>query len=193
MKGITQYLYALAMAGFGVVLWALTSGFGPGGGNGINTSTQLRWSPNSQLKWSDFKGSPERFTYMDAMTESGIVFTWKCDYRGFQFEVYAMFDTKKSWVRKSEASEHLLRHEQAHFDITEWHARKLRKRLSDISNPCRMGRSGIDRIAQQIYNESSAMQELYDTETSHSKNFAAQKKWLERIRKELQQLEAYAE
>lgn len=177
----------------GLLLSVAMLGFAPSETGGERDQSQeIRWKPGQKLSWTDFKGSPQKFTSMDAMTESGIVFTWKCDYRGFQSEVYAMFDMQKSWVRRSEASGYLLRHEQAHFDITELHARKLRKRLGQITNPCRLGRGGIDRIAKKVYQESSDMQNQYDAETYHSKYERAQREWLEKIQGELKSLERWA-
>lgn len=171
-------------------------GFAPasdgGGGGGGLTGKEIKWNPGERLSWDDFKGSPDRYTYMDAVTESGIVFNWSCDYRGFHPDVFAMFDPHKSWVKRSGASDYLLSHEQAHFDITEIHARKLRKRLDETPNPCRMGSRGIQSIADQIYQESADMQNQYDKETYHSKNTKVQKEWLQKIDKELKRLEEWA-
>lgn len=169
-------------------------GFAPApsdGGGGL-TGREIKWVDGERLSWDDFKGKPNRYTYMDAVTESGIVFNWSCDWSGFHVEVFAMFDPGKSWVKKSGATEYLLKHEQAHFDITEIHARKLRKRLDEISNPCRMGSRGIQSVANKIYEESAAMQNRYDEETYHSKNRKKQAEWLKKIDAELKRLEEWA-
>lgn len=154
---------------------------------------EMRWSKDYRIKWSDFKGDPGRYTYMDATTESGIVFSWTCDWGGFHPKVYAIFDPINSWVNKRNASEYLLEHERAHFDITEIHARKLKKRFSEIGNACRMGRRGIDGVAQEVYQQSADMQDQYDKETNHSKNYTKQKQWLEKIAKQLKSLEDWTE
>lgn len=154
---------------------------------------ELKWQDGYRLKWSDFEARPDHFTYMDATTESGIVFSWSCDYQGFHLETYAMFDKAKSWVKKSEANDYLLAHEQAHFDITEIHARKLRQRFAEMISPCRKGRYAIQKAADVIYQESSDMQNLYDQQTNHSKNKLIQKRWLEKIAIELKRLEPWRE
>ncbi len=176
------------------------SGFSPGhdhnhnpDGGGVLNGKEMRWSPDYRIQWSDFKGKPEGWTYMDATTESGIVFSWTCDWGGFHPEVYAIFDPVNSWVNPRNASDHLLNHERAHFDITEIHARKLRKRFSEMGNACRLGRRGIDEVAQEIYRDSALMQERYDKETNHSKNYRVQKEWLDKIAKELKALSKWAQ
>ena len=50
----------------------------------------------------------------------------------YDAKVYAHFYPDKSWVIKEQSSEHILNHEQLHFDITELHARKFRKQLSTL-------------------------------------------------------------
>src|SRR5262245_21183586 len=60
---------------------------------------ELRWTPGRRLSWADFKGRPDPANRMDALTQSGISFTWSCDDRGFRSEAYAMFLPQKSWVR----------------------------------------------------------------------------------------------
>ncbi len=194
--GISTILFAAVLLLVGLA-W---SGFSsasrhdhfPGEGGGVLNGKEMRWSPDYRIRWSDFRGEPEGWTYMDATTESGIVFSWKCDWSGFHPEVYAIFDPVNSWVNPRNASEYLLDHERAHFDITEIHARKLRKRFSKMGNVCQLGRRGIDQIAQEIYRESATMQERYDDETSHSKNYRAQKEWQSKIAKELNTLNEWA-
>lgn len=185
---------ALAALFVGILLSFAFFGFSssPSEDGGGLTGREIKWKSNQRLSWDDFKGKPDRFTYMDAVTESGIVFNWSCDWSGFHTEVFAMFDPGKSWVKRSSASAYLLEHEQAHFDITEIHARKLRKRLSELSNPCRMGSRGIQSIADKVYKESAAMQNLYDEETYHSKNRKKQAEWLKKISSELKRLERWA-
>src|SRR5690606_40361550 len=43
------------------------------------------------------------------------------------------FNPHLSWVVPASRNDYLLKHEQLHFDITELHARKLRRELANIS------------------------------------------------------------
>lgn len=128
---------------------------------------------------------------MDALTESGITFEWSCDWRGFRVEAYAIFVPGGSWVK--EPTNALLLHEQAHFDITEIHARKMRKLFAEMPDPCRLGRTGIDNAAKAIIATNYEVQNEYDRATAHGEDTKVQQEWLSRIAKELQELEPWAE
>jgi hypothetical protein len=150
-------------------------------------SDEMRWTSGRRLTWADFKGKPDTGNPMDALTESGITFSWSCDHRGFKAEIYSLFVPSKSWVREPTAS--LLAHEQVHFDITELHARKLRKYFAEMRNPCYLGKDGINAAARRIIQDSNEMQRVYDAETRHSERASEQKRWEGLVKA---QLDAYA-
>jgi hypothetical protein len=152
---------------------------------------EIRWRSNRPLSWDDFRGRPDRRSPMDALTESGISFSWSCNSRGFQHETYSMFVPDKSWVKEETPA--LLRHEQLHFDITELHARKIRKYFDQMRDPCRLGQSGINSAAQKLIRESREMQNRYDRETNHSENEAEQTRWERYVARELAAHAAWAE
>lgn len=152
---------------------------------------EIRWKSGERLTWDNFTGRPDRSSSADALTESGITFNWKCDWRGFELEAYAIFVPSGSWVK--EPTRNLLIHEQLHFDITELHARKLRKFFAEHPDPCRLGKAGIDKAAQAIIQQSYNMQNEYDTETRHGEDYRAQKLWIDRVNTELEATAAYAE
>jgi Bacterial protein of unknown function (DUF922) len=152
---------------------------------------EIKWSSDFRLDWSHFKARPDRASNMDALTESGITFSWSCDWRGFKLEAYAIFVPTGSWVK--EPTNNLLTHEQLHFDITEIHARKIRKFFAEYPDACRLGKSGIDRAAQTFIQASYARQEEYDQATNHGQNWRAQKEWQTKVADELAALAEYAE
>jgi hypothetical protein len=169
-----------------LLIWPLF-GFNP-----YHTSEEeIRWNKSQRLDWDDFKARPDRRSQMDALTESGISFSWGCDARGFKHETYSMFIPSKSWVKTK--TPELLRHEQLHFDITELHARKIRKYFGELRNPCRLGQSGINSAAQKLIRESTEMQNQYDRETMHSENEGEQRRWEQQIATELAILDSWAQ
>jgi len=192
MRTFKLHLPAFLAIPLGIALAIALFSVAPSPSGGNLPDKVIKWQKGQRLSWKEFQGRPDRMTNMDAMTESGIVFNWSCDWRGFEMEVYAMFDPAKSWVKRSQATPYLLKHEQAHFDITEIHARKMRKRFEEVGNPCRLGRSGISRLAQQVYNESAEMQNRYDEETRHSKDEREQARWEKKIVQSLKALEPWA-
>lgn len=155
------------------------------------TVDEIKWVPGKRLAWEDFKGSPDKASDKDALTESGITFSWTCDNRGFKAMAYAMFVPSKSWVKSP--TPRLLRHEQTHFDITEIHARKIRKYFGEMRNPCWLGKEGINTAAKRIIQESYAMQHAYDTETRHSIRESEQVRWEAKVQADLEALKAWAE
>ena len=106
-------------------------------------------------------------------------------------DVEAYFDPTESWVVRGSRSEYLLQHEQLHFDITELHARKLRKLLQDHqgmeSRKFREKRlwHWVNEKHEEVYQEMVAMQDQYDKETDHSLISSRQKEWESRINKAL--------
>jgi Bacterial protein of unknown function (DUF922) len=151
---------------------------------------EIKWNSDFRLDWSHFKGKPDRTSNMDALTESGITFSWSCDWRGFRLEAYAIFVPTGSWVK--EPSNILLTHEQLHFDITEIHARLIRKFFAEYPDACRLGKAGIDRAAQTIIQASYDTQEAYDQATNHGQNVRVQREWQAKIAEQLASLSDYA-
>ena len=101
------------------------------------------------------------------------------------------FKKKESWTRNTD-SEQLLAHEQLHFDVTELYARKLRKKLSELKDPCSKGASKVQGIYNSNFDELHEYQASYDKQTKHGINKKEQAKWVETVAKELKELELFA-
>lgn len=116
---------------------------------------------------------------------------FKCNGDTFYYNVRNIMSVKRSWVLKEAKNDSaLLRHEQIHFDITELYARKIRKLLAEYINPCgkeKEIKAAINVLKQEQINENN----LYDIESVHSTNKIMQKKWDEKIKKELKETEMY--
>lgn len=117
-----------------------------------------------------------------AVTSSGITFGYSItqtdtkEVVSYTSEVHAHFYPEQSWYKIERADNHILGHEQLHFDITELYARKFRYRISQLklSNTIRRQLKGIHN---DINAELSKMQNTYDSETDYSRNFEAQAEW----------------
>lgn len=149
------------------------------------------WSPDLELEWKDFKGKPDKFTDLKAVTSSGIKFGAKCVNGEIMLTIGCYFDKSESWTKENK-DEYLLAHERLHFDITELYTRKLIQKLTSLNDPC--GKD-LDKM-QQIYDENSAdynaFQDRYDRETNHSLDKEKQQYWEELIARELKRLEMYS-
>lgn len=153
-------------------------------------SGQIEWNEDRKLTWKDFKGRPNRGNPMDALTDSGIEYSWYCSGSNFSVEIHARFNPYKSWVKGNKSLE-LLKHEQLHFDITELFARKMRRAFDELENPCGMSKTTIRNTAREVLNAWHQMQRDYDHETAHSRNPDEQSRWATKVARELRRLDRY--
>ena len=125
-----------------------------------------------------------------ALTSSGILFEYKYGDEGFSYGINCVFEKTKSWGKVKTA--YILAHEQVHFDISEWHARKLNKALREYRFNERTVSRDIPAIYDHVMKEQTYFQTLYDSETNHSRDKEQQAFWQEKIKKELEKLKFYA-
>jgi hypothetical protein len=132
---------------------------------------KIEWTEDYKLSWSDFKGEPNRSSGYVASTNSGISFSYsygfKYDELVLEYEVKSNFYPTLSWYIPSIVTENTLKHEQTHFDISEIHARILRKRISEAQFT-NMVETEIESLYNQVEVERRAMQNKFDEETDHS-------------------------
>lgn len=102
----------------------------------------------------------------------------------------ANFNPCLSWSKNKE-SDRLLRHEQLHFDITEYFRRLYYKRVAEA----RYSPANINVLMRNIYQniiyESQVMQEDYDVQTNHSLDADQQAAWQQKVADLLDGLRAY--
>jgi hypothetical protein len=160
------------------------------------SETTLTWQDSSKLNWQDFKDEVDDESEAVASTATGITFGYTIGttnnvISSFKAEVYAHFYPLRSWVKSEGLNTHVLKHEQLHFDITELHARLFRKALQEL----RVGnnlKQRIESLHNQISNDLDRMQSLYDNETRHSLDKAAQERWDKEVSEGLKALKSYA-
>lgn len=156
-----------------------------------NDEEKMEWSATRPLTWNDFRGTPNPVADFVATTNSGMSFTYSFAVRNgrrtITFEVKSYFYPDSSWYLKDDVSPYILKHEQTHFDISELHARKLRKRLDAAAFSDNL-KPEIEAIYRKVEAERKAMQDAFDNESDHSKNKAGEARWGAYI---AQQLAAY--
>ena len=158
----------------------------------IQDEPVISWAETYKLSWSDFKSEANNEVDAVALTASGISFGMsvrKSDnvVVSYKANIQAHFYPEKSWYNKDKADEHILAHEQLHFNITELYVRKFRQQIEavKVSNNVR---EQLNTIHNQINKDISQMQIKYDAETNHSRNMEAQAKWQLYIEAELKKL-----
>lgn len=141
---------------------------------------KMPWSDSRTLTWSDFQGIPNAGDDYVASTNSGVSFSYSISFKNgvkdFNFTVESHFYPKLSWYRKGQVNDYILGHEQTHFDISELHARILKKRLSEATFSDAI-KAEIKVIYEKTEQERRDMQNRFDVETVHSNNRKNEIQW----------------
>jgi len=159
----------------------------------LHASNFIRWSPERRLSWNDFQGTADPNRDPNTQAIAMVVLEVKTSAEGNKivFQVSSFFDKSGSWTI-NHTSEHILQHEQLHFDIAELHARKLRRKLSGMRGlTFRNLKARVDEAYRIIQQSHEAMQKRYDRETNHSNNIKVQEEWNRMIPTLLNDLKEY--
>jgi len=159
----------------------------------IDDPEKLQWSADRPLTWADFKGDKDSIVYgqeeasvrtrtelLTSITGDKIVFLVRC-----------FFDPEDSWTITSDSS--LLVHEQMHFNLAEYYARALRKKLSEtVFLRTDSVKEMVTDIYYEVFDAVNNKQQKYDNETMHSDSEIDQLRWNAYINSLLMSLEAYS-
>jgi predicted secreted Zn-dependent protease len=94
-------------------------------------------------------------------------------------------------LARSDVSRYALAHEQTHFDLSEVSARRMRRALAALADPCSMTDEALHAIVDPFIREDFTRQRRYDTETLNGSNIAWQRDWEMRVERELRELVAF--
>ena len=155
----------------------------------------ILWDEAHRLEWADFKGNPNLDSDAVAITASGLTFDFSAKTTStrlvdFTATVEAHFYPDQSWYKKDHVNNVVLAHEQLHFDITELHARKIRKQIDEAIFTLNI-KQEITTLQANITKELKAFQNRYDSESDYSRIAETQKEWQIFIEQELQKLSKY--
>jgi hypothetical protein len=157
--------------------------------------TELVWQKERLLVWTDFQANPVNNSPASAVTASGLTFSYSLSKQenqivGFETMVISHFYPEHSWCKKDEITDHILSHEQFHFNITELHARLLRKEFSTLKVNPKIGKQITD-LHKKVNKDLETLQNAYDSETDFSRNHEQQAKWEEKIKIHINLLDSY--
>lgn len=151
-------------------------------------TVKMAWSDSQKLTWDDFQGKPKLNSGYVASTNSGLSFSYSFSKKGdvidYKYEVHSYFYPETSWYIASQVNQNILNHEQIHFDISELHARILRRKIENF-----VFTDNIKNEIMKLYNETEqervTMQHRFDKESEHSKNREGELKWEAFVHKEI--------
>ncbi len=149
---------------------------------------KIAWDEDRKLTWDDFQGAPDRNADFVASTNSAIHFGYRFTITNnkvdVDYTVECFFNPKLSWFVPGNVSPYILGHEQIHFDISELHARILRKRL-ERKKFTKNVKSEIETIYRRVDEQKIAMQKKFDAESDHSRNEKNEMRWRKYIASKL--------
>jgi hypothetical protein len=152
----------------------------------------IEWDENKKLTWADFRGPRTKNGSYVASTSSGISFSYShMEVNGvieYDYAIKCHFYPDESWYDETRASDYILKHEQTHFDISELHARMLRKRISEADLSA-SAKAEIRAFYEAVEVDRRVMQNKFDSESDHSKNKEMEYQWEAYVEN---QLKAYA-
>ncbi len=155
----------------------------------------ISWTQSYKLSWKDFQGESNSFSRAAAVTASGITFEYSIkqangDVVSFTTDVKAHFYPEESWYKSKLADDHILGHEQLHYDITELFARKFRQDIYMLKPENGIVKK-LKALHKTINKELNSMQNLYDAETNYSINAKEQIRWHAYVSKKLEEFSKY--
>ena len=156
----------------------------------LNEDETIAWRTARKLSWNDFMCTPEKQGDAVASTSTSLGIAYQVKDGKLAYDISCHFSKKKSWGLLK--TDYILAHEQAHFDITELHARKLYEALYNYDFNSATFKKDIAAIYERIVKEKEAMQEAYDSETDHSRKRRLQYEWLDKIDTLLQETEMFS-
>lgn len=150
----------------------------------------IPWQPERKLAWDDFLCPPQKQGDAVASTSTSLGISYQVKNGVLAYKITCNFSKRKSWGLLR--TDYILAHEQAHFDITELHARKLYQALYNYAFNPESFKQDIADIYGQIVKEKEEMQEAYDSETDHSRRKRIQYDWYQKIDSLMGETEAFA-
>ncbi len=162
---------------------------------GVVEDDEIR--PYGKVRWGDFQGrKPDRRTGAQITMSLKVFYdtevrdkhgAWVA--RPVDVCVAALMYKRRSSVQVDERNLGGLEHEQAHFDITEYFARKLSAELRSFQAQAKSekeARRRLERAVRKHYEQTLAAwqetQERYDRETNHGGRDIRQEQWRRHVR-----------
>ena len=165
----------------------------------IVAADAIPWSAERPLTWKDFRGTPPVEPGDEgARTAYSLFYGARCTGRRFEFRVLAAVLPRLSWVtatvlKNPALSARSLRHEQTHFNLSEIHARRMRKYFADLAQPCANSEAELNALAQRLVRAEGTAQSSYDQETNYGRTAAKQAEWEAETTRQIESLAAYGD
>lgn len=151
----------------------------------------IYWKAGQRLSWADYKGKADTGSGAAASTSTYLGIDYNFSPKGLTYKISCSFSKTRSWGLHK--NQHILNHEQGHFDIAEIFARRLNMKMTTYKFNNNTYKTDLRKIYEDVVDEKEEMQDAYDKETDHSIINDKQEEWLKKIEKMLKEYEKYAD
>jgi hypothetical protein len=151
----------------------------------ICSAGEIPYQSGKKLNWCDFTFSEERKDRVVATATTGLYYSFSKKGNKLEVNVCAYFSKPESFVVCGKEIDHVLNHEQKHFDITYLFSLKLIQKCRTYHN---LNVATVERLHNQIQQELDEFQARYDLETTHSLNKGSQLQWNKMIADEIKEM-----
>lgn len=153
---------------------------------GARGQDRLEWSETRKLTVNDFKGTPpDPSTKQTLIANIGLEVNLNPselkNLKTFNRQVTNLFSPANSWIDWREKSR--LRYAITLFDLNEWKAREIRKKLNENRESVLAGQ--YQEIHEKMNSEFARIREEYDNESDFGNNLMGQMNWETRINERL--------
>lgn len=165
-------------------------------GRNVDESNLIVYSSGRPLRVDDFQGrtgghNPEEM----AATYSGNKYAYHTrTVKGqlvVDYTITPYFNISKSWFKQSNHNDHVLAHEQLHFDITALKTCEMVNRIKSTTFTKDNYQELLEQFSDDVNRATNDMQEQYDAETDHGIIEQRQKEWEIKVKKELNSINCY--
>lgn len=158
-------------------------------------SNIITWNANKKLTWNDFQESNDpnhqggaKTSYQIRIIPEEVTLDEHNNILDYDvMTVQAEFNKDRSWSTVK-FDTIVLQHEQLHFDIAELFARKIRKKILENKIADKKTYDTFWADYKKLWNECTTLQDQFDKETNHGRNFEQNKLWKEFVESELNKL-----
>ena len=162
-------------------------------------SDTIFWNTNRPLVFEDFQAAEDLYPKeiaqgFDALSEISILLIWNSKDIA-DLNVSSFFIKSKSWINKegkeNTSHDQLLVHEYLHFTLGELYARRLKKLLVLEYDKGRLNRKKVEAIYKNSFKAFETATQLFDAETYHGVFGDKQELWMQRLSREIEELEGF--
>lgn len=161
-----------------------------------NTEEYSYWTGKNDLSWAEFEGIPND-TSADVASHIQVynpaIIEMKNAFSNATLAAICLFDKKKSWVIKAEASEYQLLYDQVIFNIYELYTRKLRMTFSKTNFSIEDYKNKFQTITKENNQQLIKTINQVRKDTFSGQIGEATKLWYDKISDELDSLKDYSE